>query len=234
MALPRIQSAVHTLTIPSTGKSVKYRAFVVREQKALLIAQNSPDVNVLLNTLKSIVKSCILDPINIDELAVFDFEYIFTQLRAVSVGEIVELFFACDQCQEQTMLTFDLTKLKVEVDPKYNKIIPLFDNVGIAMKYPTIDILQALDDISKDDIEVMFDIIIDSIDYVYDDDQIHYAKEQSREELVDFVDSLSSEQFSRIEAFFDKIPKLQQKVVWDCPHCGQHHDKVMEGLKNFF
>lgn len=234
MALPKLQSAVHTLTIPSTGQTVKFRPFVVREQKALLIAQNSNNIHVLLDTLKSIVKACILDRIDTDALAVFDFEYIFTQLRAVSVGEVVELFFACDACQEQTKQVFDLTKLKIEVDPKYNKVIPLFDNVGIALKYPNIDILSLLDDMDKDDIDVIFDIIVDSIDYIYDADQIYHAKEQSRTELVDFVDSLTSEQFARIEAFFDKIPRLQQKVIWDCPHCGHAHNKVMEGLQNFF
>lgn len=232
MALPKIQSAVHTLTIPSTNKPIKYRGFTVREQKALLIAQTSSDIRVLMNTLKEVIKSCVLDKVNVDDLAIFDVEYIFTQIRAISVGEIVNLSFACDKCQEETQLTFDLTKLKVEVDPKYNKTIPLFDSVGIVLKYPSLEVLDSTD--NADDIEIIFDIILKSIDYIYDADEIHYAKEQTQEELTDFIESLSTMQFAKIEEFFKNLPKLQQKVIWDCPKCGQHHDKIMEGLKNFF
>jgi Zn finger protein HypA/HybF involved in hydrogenase expression len=238
MALPILQTPVYTLKIPSLDKEVKIRPFLIREEKALLIAQQSQDLQVMIDTIKEIAKSCIKDnSVDIESLSIFDLEYIFTQLRARSVGEYVELYFACDECdspESNVKLTLDLTKIQVKFDEKHNKKISLYGDVGIMMKYPNIKTLSALEKVRSGDIESIFDVVIDSIDFIYTGDEVFHAKEQTREELYEFINSLTQEQFKKLEQFFETMPKLQETVEYDCPVCKKHHDKVVEGIESFF
>lgn len=234
MALPKMSSTIYTTVIPSIGKTIKFRPFMVKEQKNLLIAQQSEDQTVMVDTLKSVIRDCVIDEINVDGLAIFDLEFLFLQIRAKSVGEIVELLFTCDQCQEQTKLSFDLTQLKVVTPEGHNNKIELGDNVGIVMKYPDVSLLKIMDNFDVNDVELVFNIIISCIDYIYDADQVHYAKEQTKADLEDFINSLSTEQFTKVQKFFETMPRLQQMVVYNCPKCGHHHNKVLEGINNFF
>ena len=147
MALPKNNLPVYTLTIPSTKKQLKYRPFVVKDEKALLIAQQSKDEQVMLDTLKQVIQSCSITDVDIESLATFDVEYIFTQLRAVSVGEIVSLIFRCDTCEDpnaKAQVDINLQKLKVFVPENHSTKIPLFDDVGIKMKYPTLSTIAKL------------------------------------------------------------------------------------------
>ena len=149
MALPIQNTPVYTIKIPSTKKEIKFRPFLVKEEKALLVAQQSEDTQVMLDTLKEILRNCIKTPIEVDELALFDIEYIFSQIRAKSVGEVVELIVRCDKCPEEdekarVKLTFDLTKLNVTFPEGHNKKIALFDDVGVVMKYPSLEIMNDL------------------------------------------------------------------------------------------
>ena len=243
MALPLNSTPIYNLTIPSTKESVKFRPFVVREEKALLIAQQSDDSKVMVDTLKSVIKSCIKDPIDIDKLAIFDLEFIFTQLRARSVGEIIEVIMSCDEDHgEQDRLAkvkvnIDLTKLHVTINKDHTNKIPLFDDVGIAMKYPSIDILkklESIDAIAEQEVEAVFAIVVECIDYIYDSSEVYHAKEQTKQELIDFIENLSSEQFKKVQAFFETLPKLAHKVEYDCPVCKKHHEVSLEGLESFF
>jgi hypothetical protein len=239
MALPKQQAPIYTLEIPSTKDSLKYRPFLVKEQKALLLAQQSEDPVVMVDTLKQVIKSCAQTQFDIEKLAVFDLEYIFSQIRAKSVGEIVELFFFCDTCDDEkakVKMSIDITKLKVETFPNHNVKIPLFGDVGVSMKYPSINVIKNLEkmgDVSSE-VDLVFDIITECIDYIYDTSEIYYAKEQTKEELSEFVNNLTSEQFEKIENFFETMPKLQQKVTYRCPVCSKEHNKTLEGLNNFF
>ena len=240
MALPFNTTPTYNVTIPSTQENIKYRPFLVKEEKALLIAQHSEDQIVMIDTLKNIIKSCTLDKINPDTLATFDIEYLFTQIRAKSVGENVDLLFPCDidhgedNEKAKVKITFDLTKINVEIPEGHNKKIELFDDVGVIMKYPSINIIKQLENVSIDDIEAVFNIISSSIDIIYNGSEMFHTKEQNKKDVVEFLENLTSNQFSKIQKFFDTMPRLRQSVKYTCPVCSREHDKVLEGLDSFF
>ena len=194
MSLPINSAPTYTLTVPSTGKQIKYRPFLIKEEKTLLIAQQSEDPVVMVDSLKDVIRSCVKDEIDLDNLATFDLEYIFTQIRAKSVGEVVELILKCDTCEDEkatAKVFIDLTTLKVEKNPDHNDKIVLFDDVGIAMKYPTIDVLKKMESVNASDLDEVFGVVVDCIDYIYNTDEIFYAKEQTKEELTEFLNNLS-------------------------------------------
>jgi hypothetical protein len=237
MALPRQSTAIYTTTIPSTEKSVKFRPFLVKEEKALLIAQQSEDRNVMVDTLKVILADCLVDKIDIESLAMFDLEYLLLQIRAKSIGEIAELIFSCDDCidpKAKVKIAFDLTTIHVVKDPTHAKKINLFDDVGIVMKYPNIDEVYALSLIDLDNVEAVFDLIISSIEYIYDGDEIYHTKEQTKTEVEEFINNLTQQQFRLIEVFFETMPKLRQDVKFSCPVCSKEHNKYIEGIESFF
>lgn len=237
MALPVNTTPIYTLTIPSTGTKVKYRPFLVKDEKALLIAQQSEDNIIMLDTVKEVIRSCVKDDIDVDKLASFDVEYIFTQLRAVSVGEIVELTFACDTCTDEKAragVLINLQDLQVEKKPEHSPKIPLFGDVGIMMKYPTFDVLKKQEGANPEDLDLMFEITVDCIDYIYDQEEVHYAKEQTKEDLMNFLNNLTSEQFDKIQEFFRTMPRLVKYFKYTCPVCQKEHNKYLEGLSSFF
>lgn len=235
MALPKLDSTIYTLTVPSTQIKITFRPFVVKEQKALMIAQQSDDTTVMIDTLKAVIASCVTSPkFDVDTLATFDLEYIFLQIRAKSVGEIVELLFTCDECELQTKISFDLTKLQVEFPEGHNKIIKLTETIGVSLKYPDIDLLKIIETLDINDIDAIFDIIIMCIEFIYDENQVHQARDQTKVELEEFLNSLNTEQFKNVQQFFETMPRLQQKVVFDCPKCKHHHDKILNGISSFF
>ena len=239
MALPVQNTPTYTLEIPSSKETLKYRPFLVKEQKALLLAQQSEDTHVMVDTLKSVIKSCALSKLDVEKLAVFDLEYLFSQIRAKSVGENVDLFFYCDTCDDEkakVKITIDLTKLKVEHFPEHTNKIPLFDDVGVVMTYPNINVVNNIEKLGnvESEVDLVFDIIAECIDYIYDTKEVYHAKEQSKKELADFINNLTAEQFAKIENFFETMPKLRKSVNYRCPVCQKEHHKTLEGLNNFF
>lgn len=237
VALPINTTPIYTLTIPSTKQEVKYRPFLVKEEKALLIAQQSEDESVMIDTLKSILQDCIKTEIDVNQLAMFDIEYIFAQIRARSVGELVDLIFKCDTCEDEkakVKITFDLTALSVEFPEGHTSQIELFDGVGIKMKYPDMTLLKKARDTQSNDVAEVFDVVVDSIDFIYTAEDIYYAKDQSRQELMQFIENLTTDQFAKIQAFFETMPKLRQNVDYNCPVCGKEHHKYLEGINSFF
>jgi hypothetical protein len=239
MALPIQNATLYTATIPSTKQEVKFRAFLVKEEKALLIAQQSDDQTVMMDTLKQIIKSCVKTELNMDTLALFDIEYLFCQLRAKSVGEVVDIVVACDVCPDEdtkarVKISFDLSKLQVNFPAEHTKKIPLFGDVGVVMKYPSLSMIKDLEGMDQADAESVFKVVTTSIDMIYDGDELHHAKDQTHEELQEFLENLNQEQFKKIQQFFETMPKLSKEVQYDCPVCKQHHEKVIEGLNSFF
>ena len=241
MALPIQNTPIYTLQVPSSKETLKYRPFLVKEQKALLLAQQSEDSIVMIDTLKDMIRSCAKTPINVDKLAVFDLEYIFSQIRAKSAGEFVDLYFFCDEDhgedneKAKALVRIDLTKLQVEFSPEHQNKIHLFDNVGVVMRYPTIEVVKRIEQIgTQREADMVFDIISECLDYIYDGDEIHYSKEQTKEELQNFVENLTQDQFQKIEKFFETMPKLRHHVQYKCPVCGKDHNSTLEGLNSFF
>jgi len=240
MALPLNNTPVYNLDIPSTKQTIKYRPFLVKDQKALMLAQQSESQKVMVDTLKSVIKSCVTDPIDVDSLAMFDLEYIFTQLRAKSVGETVDLIMSCDEDHgEQNKLakvkmSIDLTKIEVEASPEHTNKIAMWGDVGVVMKYPSVDIIKKFETIDNNDTETVFNIITQSIDYIYDGEEVYHAKEQTKDELLQFVNNLTTEQFQKIQGFFETMPKLKYDVHYNCPVCTKAHTVRLEGMDSFF
>jgi len=240
MALPMMSAPTYTMVVPSSGVSVKFRPFLVKEEKALLIAQQSEDIGVMIQTLKGIINTCVLDTLDVDKLATFDLEYMFTQIRAKSVGEIIELIFPCDidhgedNEKARVKVSIDLTTLIVEKDPNHNNKINLFGDVGVVMKYPTMDVMKRLENLDTNDLDKVFSVVADSIDYIYQGEEIFYGKEQKHEELLQFLNNLTSEQFVKIQQFFATMPRIKKEIEYTCPVCQKHHRKMLEGMQSFF
>jgi hypothetical protein len=240
MALPMMSAPTYTMVVPSSGLTVKFRPFLVKEEKALLIAQQSEDVKVMVETLKNIIISCVQDKLDAAKLATFDLEYMFTQIRAKSVGETIDLIFPCDDDhgemneKARSKVSIDLTKIVVDKNPEHSNKIDLFGDVGVVMKYPTIDVMKKLEALETDNIDKVFDIIAGSIDYVFQGEEIFYGNEQKHEELVQFLNNLTSEQFMKVQKFFETMPRIKTEVEYNCPVCGKHHHKVLEGMQSFF
>jgi hypothetical protein len=240
MALPMMNAPIYTMIVPSSGATVRYRPFLVKEEKALLIAQQSEDVVTMIETLKKVVKGCVQDQLDVEKLATFDLEYMFTQIRGKSVGETVDLIFGCDTDhgdqneKAKATVTVDLSTITVEKSADHVSKIELFGNVGVVMKYPTVDVIKKLEGFDTNDLDTVFDIMALSIDYIYDGDNLFYAKESTKEELLTFIENLSSEQFARIQKFFETMPKIRKEIEYDCPVCNRHHVKMLEGLQSFF
>jgi len=239
MALPMMNMPTFNLKVPSSGKTVRYRPFLVKDEKALMIAQQTEDVQVMVETLKGVIKSCVLDQIDVETLATFDIEYMFTQIRAKSVGETIELLFSCDNDhgeqndKAKSKLTIDLSALSVSKPEGHTNRIELFGDVGVVMKYPTINTTKKLGD-NADDLDNIFEVVAESIDCIYQGEEIYYAKEQKIEELLQFLNNLTTDQFMKIQKFFETMPKLSTQVEYTCPICNKHHKKTLEGLQSFF
>lgn len=238
MALPMNTQPTFNMVIPSTGKQVRFRPFVVKEEKALLIAQQSEDPTVMVDTLKNVFSSVILDKIDVDKLAIFDIEYMFLQIRGKSVGETIDLLFQCDEDhgeqneKARSKVVINISDLEVVKPEGHTNKIDLFNKVGIVMKYPSLELSDSIKDTG--DIEEVFGLVADLIDVIYDGDDVYHGHETSKEELLQFLNNLTSDQFAKIQKFFETMPKISTKVEYKCPICGKHHHKVLEGLQNFF
>lgn len=237
MALPKQVLPTYTTQLPSTGKPIKFKPFQVREEKALLLAQQSDDKGIMADTLKDVVRHCVVDELNVESLAMFDLEYLLLQIRAKSIGEIVSLIFSCDVCKDpkaKTKINFDLTQFEVKRNPNHTNKIKLFDTTGVVLKYPDVSAISKFDRLEDDDISGIFDLIINSIDYVYSDDEFFYAKDQTKQELHEFINNLTQVQFKELVNFFETMPKLRQDVTYTCPVCNLAHNKYIEGIDSFF
>jgi hypothetical protein len=238
MALPVQSTPTFSLKIPSSGKTVRFRPFLVKEEKALLIAQQTEEMKVMADTLRQVLKDCVLDDIDVTKLATFDLEYMFLQIRGKSVGETVDLIFQCDEDhgelneKARVKITIDLSSIEVNKSPDHTNKIPLFNGVGVVMRYPTLELARDMSDLSN--IEDIFQLVASSIDFIYDGEEVYYAHEQTKAELLQFLNNLTTDQFLKIQKFFEGMPKLSYEVEYKCPICGKQHNKVLEGLSNFF
>lgn len=240
MALPRIDTPIYDLELPLSKKKIRFRPFLVKEQKNLLMALEANDRESIESNIKQVLYNCTLtDNIEIDKLPVVDIEYYFLQLRARSVGEIVENRYRCDNIVDEktcgnimesqvNLLDFKVTDL-IENDD----IIELTDKITIKLKYPEFSVINKVSSL-KTSTEVAFRMIAESIDYIYDGEQFYYARETSIEELIEFLESLNQQQFNKIENFFTNSPKIEKKIKITCSKCGFNHNLEVEGLENFF
>lgn len=240
MPLPKIDTPIYDLTLPLSKKKIRYRPFLVKEQKNLLMALESDDQESIQENIKQILTNCTLTKnIEIEELPVVDIEYFFINLRAKSVGEVVENKYRCEnvvegkKCNNVMEHSLNLLEIKVEGVKKDNDVIELTDKISVKMRYPKFSILKNIKDMQKMT-DIAMQMIAESIEYIYDGKQFYYSKEVSVQELVEFVESLSQKQFEKIENFFRELPKLERKIEMTCSKCGFVHKFNLEGLENFF
>jgi hypothetical protein len=241
--LPKLDVPIYTVKLVSTGKDVRIRPFLVKEQKLFLMASESEDSKETINTIKQVLKNCIIDEVDVDSLPTFDLEYLFMNLRARSVEEVVNLKYKCnntikDEKGEDKICNgsadYDVNLLEIEPtkhEGHTNKFM-LNEKIGICLTYPTFEMVQKYEQMEENDI--MVNILIDCIDYLYDDSQIYYAKDSSRKELEDFVDSMQQKDLEKIKEFFDSMPELKKDIHFHCPKCGYEEDITVRGMQNFF
>ena len=239
MPLPQIATPTYELVLPSTGKKIKYRPFLVKEEKILILALESEDQKQITNAIKSTLKSCIQTRIKVEDLPTFDIEYIFLNIRGKSVGESVDVIVTCPDDGETTVETqIYIDEIKVQKDEKHNRDIKLDQNLTLRMKYPSLNqFVQNNFDISGENaqsFDTSLDIICSCIDVVYNEEESWAASDCTKKELSEFIEGLNSKQFKDVEKFFDTMPKLSHKVKVKNPNTDVESEIVLEGLQSFF
>ena len=236
MALPKLTTPTYELEIPSTDEKIKYRPFLVREEKILLIALESGESKDIITAIKDIVTECTYGKIDLGKMPMFDVEYIFLNIRAKSVGEVSTLKLLCpDDKETYVNIDIDLSEIMVQVDEGHNPKIELTDEMGMIMTYPTIDSLSAtgVTEITADN---MLDVISACILQIYDKkgEEVFETKDQTKKEISEFVESLNTKQFQEVQKFFDTMPKLKHTVELENPKTGVKSEIVLQGLNDFF
>jgi hypothetical protein len=238
MPLPKISTPTYELEIPSSKKTIKYRPFLVKEEKVLIIAMESEDSKQIANAVKNVISACILTKgIKVEELSTFDIEYLFLNIRGKSVGEDVEVLITCpDDNLTQVPTLINLDEIRVQVSDDHSRDIKLDDNLILRMKYPSMDEFIKSNFTAGTEIGVTetFDLIASCIEQVYSEEESWSAKDCTKKELLEFIEQLSSKQFKEIETFFDTMPKLSHTISVKNPKTGVESDVVLEGLTSFF
>ena len=238
MPLPKITTAEYELKLPSNGKTVKYRPFLVREEKILILSLESQDQKQISNAVKQVLKECVLTKgIKIDTLPSFDIEYLFLNIRGKSVGETIELIVTCgDDGVTEVPVTVSIDDIKVVKADDHSPDIELADGYTVKMKYPSLSqfVETNFQDDEKNQVEKSFNIVAQSIDMVYNDEEMFSASECTKKELKEWVESLTSEQFQKIEKFFDTMPKLKHTLKVTNPKTSKENTIELEGLTDFF
>ena len=236
MALPKLNTPTYELEVPSTDEKIKYRPFLVKEEKILMIAMESKDNTQIVNAVKDIVQSCTFDKLDIVNLPMFDVEYIFLQIRAKSVGEVSKLkLLSPDYKKTYVEVEVDLTKVEVQVDDNHSNKIELTNEMGMIMTYPTIDSF-ANSGIQNINAENMLDVIGSCVLQIYENngEKIYQAKDQTQKEMTEFIESMNTSQFKQVQAFFDTMPKLKHTIKVKNPKTKKTNDVILTGLNDFF
>ena len=234
MALPKLNdSPQYDLVIPSTQKEVRYRPFLVKEQKVLLLAGESQDKKSVLRAIMDTISSCVED-VNINELTTYDIDYMFTMIRTKSVGESSKLMMNCSNCDADNEVEVKLDDIKVEGTIQDNEI-QLTDSIIIKMKHPSYDyFLQNTIADNTPETEVMMELLINCIDTVSTDNEIIAIRDEPRQEIQDFIDSLTTTQFEKLTGYLQNMPSIKLDIEFYCSECNHHNERQLKGLEDFF
>ena len=236
MALPQVVLPTYELEIPSNGKKLKYRPFVVKEEKVLLIALETQEEKEIEKAVKELLKGCIQSRVKLEDLAMFDLEYIFLQIRAVSVGEIVEMQVTCrDDEKTQVKYFMNLTEVKVNKPKGHDPKIMLNDELGVIMKYPAwSEFISGSIMGQTPSTDGIVGIIADCIDQIFDGEDVYDSSTTTKKEFIEFVENLTNTQFEKIQSFFESTPRLEHKFTVKNPNTGVDSEFIINGLTNFF
>ena len=241
--LPKLDVPTYEVNLISTGKPIRFRPFLVKEQKLFLMASESDDPKETVQVIRQVLKNCIIDEIDVDSLPTFDLEWLFINLRARSVEEIVNLRYKCNnnvkdeegkdvKCSGYVEFDVNLLDIEPSKNPEHTNKIQITENLGVVLRYPTFEMVQKYEGLKENDL--MTNVLVDCIDYIYDKEQMYYAKDSTRDELIEFVDSLQQKDLEKIKLFFDTIPEVKKDVTFDCPKCKYKEEIAIKGIQNFF
>ena len=240
MPLPKIATPSYELELPSTGQTITYRPFLVKEEKLLVIALESEDTKQITNAIKAVIRACVLTKgIKVETLPTFDIEYLFLNIRGKSVGEDIDVKLICpDDNETEVNVLINLDDIKVQKPEGHQNQIKLDNNLMMELKYPSLNefIKNNFDpnDTSKNPMDQSFDLIGSCINKIYNEDEVWVAADCSKKEINDFLDSMNSNQFKEVEKFFETMPKLSHTVKIKNPKTKVENDIVLEGLASFF
>ena len=236
MALPKLNTPTYELEIPSTDEKIKFRPFLVKEEKILMMALETKDNAQIISAVKDIVSECTYNKLNINTMPMFDVEYIFLQIRSKSVGEVSKVKILCpDDKKTYTNVEIDLNEVKVQVEDGHTNKIELTDSMGIIMTYPNIDSFSD-NGIQNINASNMLDVIGTCILQIYEDkgEKVYEAKDQTKKELVEFIEQLNTKQFQDVQKFFDTMPRLKHTIKVKNPKTKKTSDVTLSGLNDFF
>tara|TARA_B100000424_G_scaffold266465_1_gene257640 strand:- start:288 stop:995 length:708 start_codon:yes stop_codon:yes gene_type:complete len=233
MALPVLNNPNYEMELPSTGEKIEYRPFLVKEQKILMIAQESNDQNLVVKSIIDIVRACTFDKIDKPEnLPTFDLEYLFLMIRSKSVGSEISINILCpDDNKTRVETLIDIDSVKVQKQDGHSKEIMITKDIGIVMKYPTMQMVSGFGSAEGQTTELTFDLLENSVESIFDKEEIY--DEMSSKELREFIESMNTEQFVKLQSFFETMPKLKHTVKVTNPNTGVESDVVIEGLQSF-
>jgi len=238
MPLPKIATPTYEMELPSTGQSVSYRPFLVKEEKVLVIALESEDNKQITSAIRAVLKNCILTKgIKVEALPTFDIEFLFLNIRGKSVGEEIEVSVTCpDDGETQVPVTINLDEIQVQKDENHTNKIKVDDSIMMEMKYPSLEqfIKNNFEFDDKNALNQSFDLIASSIDKIYTEDEVWATADCTKKEVKEFLESMNSTQFKKIESFFETMPKLSHTFKVTNPKTKVESDVVLEGLASFF
>ena len=230
MALPLLnETPKYEMTIPSTGQTVKFRPYLVKEEKILLMAAETEDINQIMNVVIDTVSACVAEPLDKSALTTFDLEYMFIKIRSKSVGENVELNLECDQCKKANKTFVNLEDIHCKADTE-KTVIKLSDQVSVEMKYPSYGQL----DLNGNETELGFEIIANCIDAVLTEEERIAISDEPKESVKAFIDSMSKDQFDLLGAFVEKLPQVKADVEYVCTECSHKNNVLIAGMQSFF
>ena len=242
MALPIITVMKYELTLPSSGEKITFRPFLVKEEKILMMALQGGEAKDMVRGLKEIINNCVDKDLKVDTLPPFDLEYIFLQLRARSVGDVIPISYSipeekCKDGKEECTFNIELNidDIKIQKNKNHKDLIDLTDSIKLKMKYPDMEASVAMAGIEGTEmVEKTFDIIGHCIEYIMDGEEMHKLTDYTKKEADDFLNSLSTQHFKEIQTFFDTMPKLKHEITAKCKVCGKKNERVLEGMGDFF
>lgn len=236
MALPKIETPTYELTLPSQDTKIKYRPFLVKEEKVLLMASETGQQKEMIQAVKDIVSTCTFNELNASSLPIFDLEYVFLQIRAKSVGEVSKFKVLCpDDKKTYAEAEVDLSKVEVQVDDGHTNKVILDEkrNLGVVFTYPTVDTVSVGEDVQADS-KTLFKVLVNCIDHIFEGDKTYPAKDSTKEELDQFVEGLTQEQFEKFRHFFETMPKLKHEVEIENPKTKVKSKVTLQGIQDFF
>ena len=238
MPLPKIATPVYELELPSTGKTIEYRPFLVKEEKVLVIALESEDTKQITTAIKNVIRNCIKTKgVKVEDLPTFDIEYLFLNIRGKSVGEEIEVNVTCpDDGETQVPVTINLDDIEVQKNDEHTNRIKVDDSIMMERKYPSLDqfIKNNFDFNDKNAMDQSFELIATCIDKIFTEDEVWAVEDCSKKEIVDFLEQMNSSQFKEIEKFFETMPKLSHSITVKNPKTKKENVVVIEGLAGFF